>query len=87
MSMEALNTLRTRWADVEAEETRLLRAMTVSEGLQELAMLYAAYESSLQADAAEQAERTAALRERQRRLVQLAVWLKLHPTVMGEPGT
>lgn len=34
--MEALITLRAKWADVEAEETRLLRQMTVSTGLQEL---------------------------------------------------
>jgi hypothetical protein len=84
--MEALSTLRTKWAEVEAEETRLLRKMTVSDGLQELTMLYAAYGSDLQADVVEQAERTAALLERQRRLTQLATWLRLHPTALAETG-
>jgi hypothetical protein len=84
MSMEALTTLRTKWADVEAEETRLIRAMTVGEGLRELAMLYTAYASNLQADTVEQAERTAALLECQRRLARLATWLRLHPTALVE---
>lgn len=87
MSMEALITLRTKWADVEAEETRLLRAMTVSDGLRELTMLYTAYRSNLEADAVEQTERTAALLERQRRLTQLATWLRLHPMALAETGS
>jgi hypothetical protein len=86
MDMEALITLRTKWAAVKAEETRLLRAMTVSDGLRELTMLYTAYRSNLEADAAEQAERTAALLERQRRLMQLATWLRLHPMALVETG-
>ena len=87
MRMEALNTLRTKWAAIEAEETRLLREMTVSDGLLELTLLYAAYGTALQADVVDQAERTEALRERQHRLLQLANWLKLHPTVLSETGS
>ena len=76
--MQDLSTLRTRWSEIEAEETRLLRAMTVAERLHAFAMLYDAYAPRLSEDAAYQAEREAALIERQRRLVRLAQWLKTH---------
>jgi hypothetical protein len=41
--MQDLGTLRTRWAKIEVEETRLLREMTVAESLRQFAMLYEAY--------------------------------------------
>jgi hypothetical protein len=77
--MQDLSTLRTRWAEIEAEETRLLREMTVAESLRQFAMLYDAYAPRLSDDAAYQAEREAALIEQQRRLQQLARWLAAHP--------
>ncbi len=77
--MQDLSTLRTRWAEIEAEETRLLREMTVAESLRQFAMLYEAYAPRLSKDAAYQAEREAALIEQQRRLQRLAQWLAVHP--------
>jgi hypothetical protein len=77
--MQDLSTLRTRWAEIEAEETRLLREMTVAESLRQFAMLYDAYAPRLSNDAAYQAEREAALIERQRRLQRLARWQAAHP--------
>jgi hypothetical protein len=41
--MQDLSTLRTRWTEIEAEETRLLREMTVAESLHQFAILYEAY--------------------------------------------
>ena len=41
--MQDLSTLRTRWAEIEAEETRLFREMTISERLRQFALLYEAY--------------------------------------------
>lgn len=78
--MQDLSTLRTRWTEIEAEETRLLREMTIAESLQIYAMLYEAYAPRFRAEEQEYlAEREAALIERQRRLVRLAQWLKDHP--------
>ncbi|MBI5567901.1 MAG: hypothetical protein HY870_23595 [Chloroflexi bacterium] len=77
--MQDLSTLRTRWTEIEAEETRLLREMTIAEKLRQFALLYEAYAPRLREDAAYQAEREAALIERQRRLVRLAQWLRDHP--------
>ncbi len=77
--MQDLSTLRTRWAEIEAEETRLLREMTVTESLRQFAMLYDAYAPRLSKDAAYQAERDAGLIEQQRRLQRLAQWLAAHP--------
>jgi hypothetical protein len=77
--MQDLSTLRTHWAEIEAEETRLLREMTVAESLGQFATLYDAYATRLSQDAAYQAEREAALIELQRRLQRLAEWLKEHP--------
>lgn len=78
--MQDLSTLRTRWTEIEAEETRLLHEMTIAERLRAFAMLYDAFAPRLTKDAAYQAEREAALVERQRRLVRLAQWLKTHST-------
>jgi len=80
MFMESLKTLRDKWVEVEAEETQLLRQMTVAESLKEFAMLYEVYADRLQADEpAALLERETALIERQRRLLRLAMWLKAHP--------
>lgn len=76
--MQDLSTLRTRWAAIEAEETRLLREMTVAERLRAFAMLYDAFTARFRADSTYRAEREAALIERQRRLVRLAQWLETH---------
>ena len=77
--MQDLSTLRTRWAEIEAEEARLLRELTVAESLQQFAVLYEAYAPRLTEDAAYQAEREAAQIEQQRRLQRLAQWLSAHP--------
>ena len=77
--MQDLSTLRTRWAEIEAEEARLLRELTVAESLQQFAVLYEACAPRLTEDAAYQAEREAALIEQQRRLQRLAQWLSAHP--------
>jgi hypothetical protein len=77
--MQDLSTLRTRWTEIEAEETRLLREMTVAESLRQFTLLYETYAPRLNDDAAYQAEREAALIERQRRLQRLAQWLTAHP--------
>jgi hypothetical protein len=77
--MQPLSTLRTRWTEIEAEETRLLREMTVAERLRAFAILYDAFAPRFRAgDPAYSAEREAALIERQSRLVRLAEWLKAH---------
>ena len=77
--MQDLSTLRTRWTGIEAEETRLLRELTIAESLRQFALLYEAYASRLSEDAVYQAEREATLIEQQRRLQQLAQWLAAHP--------
>ena len=77
--MQDLSTLRTRWTEIEAEETRLLREMTVAESLRQFALLYETYAPRLSKDTAYQAEREAALIEQQRRLQRLAQWLAAHP--------
>jgi hypothetical protein len=80
MFMESLNTLRDKWAEVDAEETRLLRQMTTAESVKEFSVLYDAYADRLQADEpAAWLEREMNSIERQRRLLRLAVWLKAHP--------
>ena len=78
--MQDLSTLRTRWRDIDEEETRLLREMTIAERLHLFSVLYDAFAPRFQAD--EQTylvEREAALIDRQRRLVRLARWLKEQP--------
>ena len=78
--MEPLSAIRNKWPEVEAEETRLLREMTIAQSLKEFAMLYDAYADHLQSDDfSAWPEREAALIERQQRLVRLAQWLKAHP--------
>ena len=50
--MRELGALREGWAVVEAEETRLLRSMTVQEGVQQWLALQRAFEPPLQQMAA-----------------------------------
>jgi hypothetical protein len=73
--MQDLGTLRTRWAKIEVEETRLLREMTVAESLRQFAVLYETLAPRLSKGTAYHTEREAALIEQQRRLQPLAQWL------------
>lgn len=71
-SWEDLNRVRDGWQEIEAEETRLLRQMTVQESLRQLLALQRAFEPYLrQTEALFRAERMAYLEELQRRLAQL----------------
>ena len=78
--MQDLRVLRRTRDDVDAVETRLLRSMTIADGLRIFALLYEAYAPRLRAEEPDYlVEREAALIERQRRLLRLAEWLKAHP--------
>jgi hypothetical protein len=71
----ALRALRQDSETMEAEETRLLRRMTVQESLRQWLMIQVAFEPQLQATEALFAEeRRAALAELQARLARLAEW-------------
>ena len=68
-----LSRVRDGWDEIEAEETRLLRQMTVQESLCHLLALQRAFESQLrQTEPLFRAERLAYLEELQRRLSTLA---------------
>ena len=70
------STWQEHWREIEAEEVRLLRDMSVSEGLRTFAILWDAFRSRFQAEEEGYLrEREAALIERQQRLVRLAEWL------------
>ena len=70
--MKGLGRVRDGWDEVEAEETRLLRQMTVQEGLRHLLALQRAFEPQLQqTEELFRAERLAYLEELQRRLAAL----------------
>jgi hypothetical protein len=70
-----LQTLREGWETLEADETRLLRRMTVHESIRHWLALQRAFEPQLQQTAALFApERQAALAELQTRLRRLAEW-------------
>ena len=78
--MQDLSTLRTRWQEIEEEETRLLQEMSVEESLRLFAILYDAFAPRFRAEEeAHLIERETELIERQRRLVKLAEWQKDHP--------
>lgn len=65
------------WDAVEAEETRLLRKMTIAESVAQLASLYRAFGPLLeQTEPLFRAEREAYLIELQRRLRRLEEWRK-----------
>jgi hypothetical protein len=77
--MQDLSTLRTRWTEIEAEETRLLREMTIAERLRAFAMLYDAFAPRFRANELTYwTEHEAAVIERQNRLLRLAQWQKTH---------
>jgi hypothetical protein len=74
---ENLARLRHGWEEVQAEETRLLRAMTIEESLRELLLLQRAFEPQLQrTEALFRVERIAYLEDLQRRLFALDEWKK-----------
>ena len=71
--MNNLSQVRDGWDAIEAEETRLLRQMTVQESLRHLLALQRAFEPQLrQTEGLFRADRLAYLEELQRRLATLA---------------
>ena len=75
--IENLRRIRDGWDEVEAEETRLLRQMTIKESLGHLLLLQSAFESQLQrTESLFRPERLAYLQDLQNRLSRLANWLK-----------
>ena len=76
--MCGLDTLREGWSVVEADETRLLRGMTIQESIRLWLTLQRAFERQLQQTAALFGpERRIALAELQLRLRRLAEWQEL----------
>ena len=74
---ENLSRLRLGWEEVEAEEVRLLRLMTVEESLRDLLSLQRAFEPQLQrTEALFRSERLAYLEDLQKRLNTLEDWKK-----------
>jgi hypothetical protein len=86
--MQELKALREDWDAFSAEETRLLRAMSVGESTRQLLMLQETFEPQLQATAyLFGPERWAALAELQSRLQRLAEWQAQHgQPVQFDPG-
>jgi hypothetical protein len=82
--MEDLRILRDKWAEFEAEETRLLRQMSVTESLHEARVLYDAYAGQPAEDSPELTEHESAIIARQDRLVRLAKWLQAHPAALSQ---
>jgi hypothetical protein len=77
--MRDLRALREGWEDVAAEETRLLRDLTIEESARQLLRLQEAFEPQLQATAHLFApQRWGALAELQARLQRLAEWQGQH---------
>ncbi|HQE92321.1 MAG TPA: hypothetical protein PLH19_06805 [Anaerolineae bacterium] len=77
--MRELGTLRDGWETLEADETRLLRRLTIHESVQQWLALQRAFEAQLQeTEALFGPERRAALAELQSRLRRLAEWQKEH---------
>ena len=72
-----LSRVRDGWDEIEAEETRLLRLMTVEESLDHFIALQRAFEPQLQqTESLFRAERLACLEELQSRLLILDKWMK-----------
>jgi hypothetical protein len=86
--MQELKALREDWDAFSAEETRLLRAMSVADSMRQLLMLQETFEPQLQATAhLFGPERWAALAELQSRLRRLAEWQAQHgQPVRIDPG-
>ena len=81
--MRNLSALRKDWSTIEAEETRLLRTLTVQESVRQWLMLQRTFEFQLQSTAALFApERQAALAQLQLRLRRIAEWQAQH----GKPA-
>jgi hypothetical protein len=77
--MRDLGALREGWATIEAEETRLLRALTVQESVRQWLILQHTFEPQLQQTATLFGpERQAALAQFQARLLRLAEWQEQH---------
>lgn len=85
--MRDLSAMRMGWEEIEAEEARLLRQMTVQEGIGQLLALHRIFEPQFQqTEALFRPEREAHLRELQRRLRRLAEWMR-EQQQDGEPST
>jgi hypothetical protein len=77
--MRELGTLREGWDTLEADETRLLRHLTVHESIRQWLILQRTFESQLQETATIfGSERQTALAQLQARLRRLADWQKKH---------
>jgi hypothetical protein len=77
--MRTVRAVREEWDAFEADETRLLRAMSIQESIRQLLMLQEAYEPQFQQTASLFAsDRRAALAELQSRLRRLAEWQIQH---------
>ena len=77
--MRKLSALRGGWEVVEAEETRLLRRMTIQESVRDWLMLQRSFEAQLQKTATLFGpECRAALAQFQARLHRLAEWQEQH---------
>lgn len=76
-TLQDLSTLRHKWIGVEAVETRLLREMTIADGLALFALLYEAYAPRFRADEAlDFAEHEAVVLSFRKRLARLDQGLK-----------
>lgn len=86
--MRDLRALREGWETVAAEETRLLRDLTIEESARQLLRLQEAFEPQLQATAHLFApQRWGALAELQARLQRLAEWQVQHEQSLHlDPG-
>ena len=74
---EHLNRLRDGWNEVQAEEARQLRRLTVKESLQDLLSLQNVFEPQLQrTESLFRADRLAHLQNLQDKLSRLAVWMR-----------
>jgi len=77
--MRELGTLREGWDTLEADETRLLRRLTVHESIRQWLILQQTFESQLQETATLfGSERQTALAQLQARLRRLAEWQTNH---------
>jgi hypothetical protein len=75
-NQQDLSRHREGWDRVDAEETRLLKEMTVKESLYHLLTIQDSFESQLQrTESLFRAERLAHLQDLQRRLRRLADWM------------
>jgi hypothetical protein len=74
-AMQDLRVVRTGWDEIEANETHLLRELTIEEGIHQLIALQRAFEPQLrETEGLFRADRTLYLIELQRRLSRLAEW-------------